>query len=86
MNAFTKESAKTFTTMCICILIGTMFIAVIIWCIFWIDAGTKREAMKHQTCAVETTRFTQDGKPATITYAYCGLPIDPESPETSEGN
>ena len=75
MNTFNEEGSQAFQAMCVCVLIGTIVIALVTWFIFWIEATTQREAMKHDTCMVETTRFTVNGAPAITTHSYCSLPL-----------
>lgn len=55
------------------ILLGTMFIAVIIWFIAIVINGTERERMKHESCMIETTTHRPGKIDERIEIlSYCG--------------
>lgn len=60
---------SAFETMIITIAITTAFLGVMVWFIYWIQAGVEETRLKHETCMVETETLVN----GTVTVTeYCG--------------
>lgn len=66
-----EQQADAYTVIAFTIGFVTVMIGVLIWFIFLVQAGVKKEWMKHETCMVVTS---YSGVPRAIdeVISYCG--------------